>query len=90
LTALSYEEFLAFVAGSLNEVQNGKLVREITMRIMALVVGSTLMVFAAYSQAAAARYTSNPDRNYYQSAAGSCGGAASCYRSGSLKHQKKH
>jgi hypothetical protein len=60
------------------------------MRVMALVLGSMLVVFAAYSQAAAARYSSNPDRNYYQRAAGVCGGSASCYRSGSHKHPKKH
>ena len=59
------------------------------MRIMALVLGSTLMVFAAYSEAVAARY-GNPDRNYSQSAAGVCGGSASCYRNGSHKVPKKH
>jgi hypothetical protein len=85
-----YEDFLPSVAGSLNEVQDWKISREITMRVMALVLGSMLMVIAAYSQAAAARYSSNPDRNYYQSAAGVCGGSASCYRSGSQKHHKKH
>jgi hypothetical protein len=87
-----YEDFQPLTAGSI-ESRTGndwKIAREITMRIMALVLGSTLMVFAAYSQAAAARYSSNPDRNYYQSAAGVCGGAASCYRSGSQKHHKKH
>jgi hypothetical protein len=63
------------------------------MRVMALAMASMLAVFVADTQAFAAKHSSsvgNPDRNYYQSAAGSCGGSASCYRSGSQKHPKKH
>jgi hypothetical protein len=64
------------------------------MRVMALALASMLAVFVADSQAFAAKRGSasygNPDRNYYQSAAGVCGGSASCYRSGSQKHPKKH
>jgi hypothetical protein len=63
------------------------------MRFMGLVLASMLAVFVADSQAFAAKRGSsvgNPDRDYYQSAAGVCGGAASCYRSGSQKHTKKH
>jgi hypothetical protein len=59
------------------------------MRVMALAIVSVLAVFTADGQAFAAKRSSgNPDRNYYQSAAGSCGGNAYCYRSGS--HSKKH
>jgi hypothetical protein len=59
------------------------------MRVMAFAIVSMLAVFAADGQAfAAKRSTGNPDRNSYQSAAGSCGGSAFCYRSGS--HSKKH
>ena len=64
------------------------------MRVMALALASMLAVFVADSQAFAAKRGSssvaNPDRNYYQSAAGVCGGSAFCYRSGSHKHSKKH
>jgi hypothetical protein len=63
------------------------------MRVMALALASMLAVFVADSQAFAAKRGSsvgNPDRNYYQSAAGVCGGNAYCYRSGSQKHPKKH
>jgi hypothetical protein len=64
------------------------------MRVMALVLASMLAVFVVDGQAFAAKRTgssgvANPDRQYYQGA-GSCMGAASCYRSGSQKHQKKH
>jgi hypothetical protein len=63
------------------------------MRVMALALASMLAVFVADTQAFAAKRGSsvgNPDRNYYQSAAGVCGGNAYCYRSGSQKHPKKH
>jgi hypothetical protein len=63
------------------------------MRVIGLALASILMVFAAGGQASAAKNNagvSNPDRNSYQSAAGSCGGSASCYKSGSQKSQKKH
>jgi len=62
------------------------------MRVMTLVLGSVLMVFAAGGQASAAKNSAgvaNPDRQTYQGAA-SCGGSASCYKSGSQKSQKKH
>jgi hypothetical protein len=63
------------------------------MRIMTLVLAGTLAIFIAGGQAFAAKRISssdvaNPDRQYYQGA-GSCGGSASCYRSGSQKHSKK-
>jgi hypothetical protein len=59
---------------------------------MALVLGSMLMVFmlmvfATYSQPASAR---SGYSYQYQSAAGVCGGSASCYRGGSKKTPKKH
>jgi hypothetical protein len=63
------------------------------MRFIALALASMLAVFVADSQAFAAKRGSsvaNPDRNYYQSAAGVCGGSASCYRNGSHKQTKKH
>jgi hypothetical protein len=63
------------------------------MRIMTLVLAGTLAIFLAGGEAFAAKRTSgvsNPDHNSYQSAAQSCGGSASCYRSGSQKSQKKH
>jgi hypothetical protein len=62
------------------------------MRVMALALASMLAVFAADSQAFAAKRGAsyNPDRDYYQSAAGVCGGSASCYRSGHQKHHKTH
>jgi hypothetical protein len=62
------------------------------MRVMALALAGVLSVFVADSQAFAAKSRSsvaNPDRQYYQGA-GSCGGSAYCYRSGSKKHSKKH
>jgi hypothetical protein len=61
---------------------------EIKMRIMTLVLASALTVFLAGGQADAAKRASgvgNPDHNSYQSAAGSCGGSASCYKSGAKK-----
>jgi hypothetical protein len=61
------------------------------MRGMALALASMLAVFVADSQAFAAKRSSsvaNPDRQYYQGA-GSCGGSAACYRSGS-QSKKKH
>jgi hypothetical protein len=61
------------------------------MRVLALVIASMLAVFAADSQALAAKRSSgvaNPDRQYYAGAARGCGGGAYCYRSGS--ESKKH
>jgi hypothetical protein len=89
------DELLTSVAGiTNNKIQGtGKLPKEITMRVMALVLASMLAIFLAHGQAFAARGSSgasNPDRNYYQSAAGSCGGSAACYKNGSKKHPKKH
>jgi hypothetical protein len=64
------------------------------MRIITFALAGMLAGFVVQGQAFAAKNSSsgvtNPDRNSYQSAAGSCGGAASCYRSGSQKSQKKH
>ena len=55
------------------------------MRVIALALASMLAVFLASGDAFAAKRTSagisNPDHNSYQSAAGSCGGSASCYKS---------
>jgi hypothetical protein len=62
------------------------------MRVMALALAGMLAVlFSAGTHAYAAKSNSvaNPDRNSYQSAAGVCGGSASCYKSGSQKHSKK-
>jgi len=62
------------------------------MRIMGLVVASIFAVVLAQGEALAAKNaaaSANPDRSYYQGAA-SCGGGASCYRSGSQKSQKVH
>ena len=59
------------------------------MRIMTLALAGTLAIFLAGGDAFAAKRissgVSNPDRNSYQSAAGSCGGSASCYKSGAKK-----
>ena len=59
------------------------------MRITTIVLAGTLAVFLAGGEAFAAKRTSagisNPDHNSYQSAAGSCGGSASCYKSGAKK-----
>jgi hypothetical protein len=58
------------------------------MRIMTLALAGTLAIFLAGGEAFAAKRTSgvsNPDRNAYQSAAGSCGGSAYCYKSSSKK-----
>jgi hypothetical protein len=63
------------------------------MRVMALVLASMLAMLVADGTAFAAKRgasVGNPDRNSYQSAAGSCGGSAFCYRSGSKKAPKKH
>jgi hypothetical protein len=63
------------------------------MRIMALTLVSVLAVFAADSQAFAAKRSTavaNPDRQYYAGAERGCGGGAYCYRSGSHKHLAKH
>jgi hypothetical protein len=63
------------------------------MRVMALALASMLAVFAADSQAFAAKRSSgvaNPDRQYYQGAARGCGGGAYCYRSASHKHPSSH
>jgi hypothetical protein len=63
------------------------------MRIMTLALAGTLAIFLAGSDAFAAKRisgASNPDHNSYQSAAGSCGGSAQCYKSGGQKTQKKH
>ena len=70
----------------------GNLSKEETMRVMALALASILAVFVADSQAfAAKRGSSVGNYNYqYQSAAGVCGGSASCYRGGSKKTPKKH
>jgi hypothetical protein len=65
----------------------------IKMRIVTLALAGTLAMFLANGEAFAAKRisgVSNPDHNSYQSAAGVCGGSASCYRSGSQKNQKKH
>jgi hypothetical protein len=63
------------------------------MRVVTIVLAGALAVFLAGGEAFAAKRTSagisNPDHNSYQSAAGSCGGSASCYKSGSQKSQKK-
>jgi len=63
------------------------------MRITTIVLAGTLAIFLAGGEAFAAKRTSagisNPDHNSYQSAAGVCGGSASCYKSGSQKSQKK-
>jgi hypothetical protein len=58
------------------------------MRIMTLVLAGTLAIFVAGGQALAAKRTSgvsNFDHNSYQSAAGSCGGSAFCYKSARKK-----
>jgi hypothetical protein len=58
------------------------------MRIMTLALAGTLAIFLAGGEAFAAKRTSgvsNPDRNPYQSAAGSCGGSAACYKNGAKK-----
>ena len=71
----------------------GNLSKEETMRVMALALASILAVFVADSQAFAAKRASSSASNYnyqYQSAAGVCGGSASCYKSGSQKQPKKH
>jgi hypothetical protein len=63
------------------------------MRVMALALASMLAVFAADSQAFAAKggaSYANPDRTYYQGAARGCGGGAYCYRSGHQKNHKTH
>jgi hypothetical protein len=64
------------------------------MRIVTIVLAGTVAVFLAGGEAFAAKRTSagisNPDHSSYQSAAGSCGGSAFCYKSGSRKGQKKH
>jgi hypothetical protein len=63
-----------------------------SMRVMGLVITAIIAVVIAQGEALAAKRsaaTSNPDRQYYQGA-GSCGGAAYCYRSGSQKNQKVH
>jgi hypothetical protein len=63
------------------------------MRVMALALASMLAVFAADSQAFAAKRSAgvaNPDRQYYAGAARGCGGGAYCYRSGHQKNQKTH
>jgi hypothetical protein len=62
------------------------------MRVIGFVITAIIAVVIAQGEALAAKRvaaTSNPDRQYYQGA-GSCGGAASCYRSGSQKSQKMH
>jgi hypothetical protein len=61
------------------------------MRVMALVLASTLAVFAFNSHAFAAKSGSsvgNPDRQYYQGAARGCGNGAYCYKSNSKKKKK--
>jgi hypothetical protein len=59
------------------------------MRITTIVLAGVLAVFLAGGEAFAAKRTSagvsNPDHNSYQSAAGSCGGSAFCYKSGAKK-----
>ena len=58
------------------------------MRIMTLALAGALAIFLANGEAFAAKRTSgvaNPDHNSYQSAAGSCGGSAFCYKSSAKK-----
>jgi hypothetical protein len=64
------------------------------MRIMALVLASALAVCfvdvaSAATKRSAGTQVANPDRSAYPASAG-CGGSGYCYRSGSLKIQKKH
>jgi hypothetical protein len=63
--------------------------RRMTMRVVALALASMLAVFAADTQAFAAKKSAsvaNPDRQYYQGAARGCGGGAYCYKAQKKKH----
>jgi hypothetical protein len=91
----SNEELLTRLPGSITNKIQGLRNRQgaIKMRIMTLMLAGSLAIFLAGGEAFAAKRisgVSNPDHNSYQSAAGSCGGSAACYRSGSQKSQKKH